>query len=70
MMEPVPFDRSAAYGMPAHITVLYPFLPEPLLTGAVLERLRRDSGVQPVAEIRFERMRVFRNQWGSSHVAR
>jgi hypothetical protein len=34
------FVGSAAQGMPAHITALYPFLPEEDLTGAVVSQLR------------------------------
>ena len=33
------YDSSAAFGMPAHITVLYPFLPEDRLTQDVVDRL-------------------------------
>ncbi len=33
-------DIAAAQGMPAHITVLYPFLPESRLVDAVLVQLR------------------------------
>jgi hypothetical protein len=35
------FDPVAALGMPAHITILYPFVPPDSITGDVLERLRR-----------------------------
>ncbi len=43
------FDPSAARGMPAHITVLYPFLPPGDVDGAVLDELRRlFAGVAPV----------------------
>jgi 2'-5' RNA ligase superfamily len=48
-------DSSAAYGMPAHLTVLYPFLNEHLLTGTVLEQLRLQSGRHGVSVVRFER---------------
>jgi len=53
------YDRSALLGMPAHITVLYPFLDEPLLTGQVLERLRQDAAMSSAIEIRFSRMARF-----------
>jgi 2'-5' RNA ligase len=47
------FDRSAAQGMPAHITALYPFLPEERLTGAVLEQLREICAAVPVLQVAF-----------------
>ena len=34
------FDPSAQVGVPAHISVLFPFMPRELLTAAVLTRLR------------------------------
>jgi 2'-5' RNA ligase len=34
------FDPSAQVGVPAHVTVLFPFMPRELLTEAVLSRLR------------------------------
>jgi hypothetical protein len=34
------YDASAPFGMPAHVTVLYPFLPEDRLTKAVVDRLK------------------------------
>ncbi|MEV8503786.1 2'-5' RNA ligase family protein [Actinoplanes sp. NPDC051475] len=33
-------DRAAGWGVPAHITVLYPFLPPARITAAVLDTLR------------------------------
>lgn len=33
-------DRSAGWGVPAHVTVLYPFVPPDRLTGDVLARVR------------------------------
>jgi 2'-5' RNA ligase len=38
------FDPSAQVGVPAHITVLFPFMPRELLTDAVLRRLRTALG--------------------------
>jgi 2'-5' RNA ligase len=35
------YDGAAAQGMPAHITILYPFLREPKIDESVLDRLRR-----------------------------
>jgi 2'-5' RNA ligase len=34
------FDPAAQLGVPAHITVLYPFMPPELITDAVLENVR------------------------------
>ncbi len=33
-------DHSAAWGVPAHVTVVYPFLPPARITGTVIETLR------------------------------
>ena len=35
------FDPSAAVGVPAHITILYPFKPPPEITSAVQAELRQ-----------------------------
>lgn len=53
------FDRSAAQGMPAHITALYPFLPEHRLTGDVLARLRELCAEVPVLDVEFRRVGRF-----------
>jgi hypothetical protein len=53
------FDRSAAEGMPPHITVLSPFLPESRLTGAVLARLSELCADVPVLELEFPRLGHF-----------
>jgi 2'-5' RNA ligase len=43
-------DASARDGVPAHLTVLYPFLPPPSIDGAVLASLRRlFAGFPPFA---------------------
>jgi 2'-5' RNA ligase len=49
------FDSSAAQGMPAHITALYPFLPEDRLGTEALTRLRRLCARRPVLEVEFKR---------------
>jgi 2'-5' RNA ligase len=49
------FDGSAAQGMPAHVTVLYPFLPEERLTSDVLARLRELCAESPSLDVRFRR---------------
>jgi 2'-5' RNA ligase len=53
------FDSSAAQGMPAHITVLYPFLPEPRLTRGVVTRLRELCAAVPVLDVAFRRVGRF-----------
>jgi 2'-5' RNA ligase len=53
------FDRSAAEGMPAHITVLYPFLGQDLLTEAVLAALRELCAELPVLDVVFRRAARF-----------
>lgn len=49
------FDSSAALGMPAHVTVLYPFLPALSLTAAVLDELRELCGRLVAFEVEFAR---------------
>lgn len=53
------FDASAAQGMPAHITVLYPFLGEGRLNNEVLTQLRSVCAELPVLEVVFRRARRF-----------
>jgi len=53
------FDASAAQGMPAHITVLYPFLGERRLNDEVLAQLRGMCAELPVLEVVFRRTRRF-----------
>ncbi|HEX4009795.1 MAG TPA: 2'-5' RNA ligase family protein [Solirubrobacteraceae bacterium] len=55
------FDPSAARGMPAHITVLHPFLPEPQLTGDVLAGLDRLCAAVVPFEVSFARTARFPN---------
>jgi 2'-5' RNA ligase len=55
------FDRSAAQGMPAHITVLYPFLTKRLLTSGVLCDLRAICGEHHAFRVAFERTARFPN---------
>jgi 2'-5' RNA ligase len=49
------FDHSAVQGMPAHITVLYPFLPERCLTHDVLAQLSVVCGQVGAFDVRFSR---------------
>ena len=53
------FDSSAVQGMPAHITVLYPFLDDDRLTSAVLSRLAGLCAQSPVLEVEFRRFGRF-----------
>ncbi|MGH8827103.1 MAG: 2'-5' RNA ligase family protein [Jiangellaceae bacterium] len=48
-------DRAASYGVPAHVTVLFPFLPVDRVDDGVLGELRRLVGSVPSFELRFER---------------
>jgi 2'-5' RNA ligase len=53
------FDSSAAQGMPAHVTALFPFLPIDRLTDPVLIALREICGGVPVLDVEFRRMASF-----------
>jgi hypothetical protein len=53
------FDRSAAQGMPAHITALYPFLDVDLLTEAVVTALRQLCAELPILDVVFRRTARF-----------
>jgi hypothetical protein len=45
------FDRSAPFGVPAHITVVFPFVPSALLTDTDLFDLRSLFALQPAFEL-------------------
>jgi hypothetical protein len=49
------FDESAAHGMPAHITALYPFLPHERLSGGAVVLLRELCAEVPAFEVQFRR---------------
>jgi hypothetical protein len=49
------FDSSAAQGMPAHITALYPFLPEARLTREAVAELRELCAAVPALDVAFRR---------------
>jgi 2'-5' RNA ligase len=49
------FDRAASWGVPAHVTVLYPFLPPAEVTGEVLAALGEIFAGIPAFEAAFER---------------
>ena len=53
------FDVSARHGVPAHITVLYPFLHQSRLDDGVLARLRAICGTVLALEVTFPRLARF-----------
>ena len=53
------FDSSAAQGMPAHITAVYPFIPADRLGTEALARLGRLCAARPVLEVQFRRTARF-----------
>jgi 2'-5' RNA ligase len=53
------FDSSAAHGMPAHITALYPFLDEKRITASVIAHLSRLCRELPILDVEFTRTRRF-----------
>jgi 2'-5' RNA ligase len=53
------FDSSAAYCMPAHITVLYPFLNRRLIDSDVMSELTALFARHPTFELRLARCRRF-----------
>jgi len=53
------FDSGAIRGVPAHVTVLYPFMPPELLSTAVLDELRDLLGEFPPFDTTFERVDWF-----------
>lgn len=52
-------DRAASWGVPAHVTLLYPFLPPARIDEAVLATLRRIVAAQPCSEVVFDRVEWF-----------
>lgn len=53
-------DPAAALGVPAHVTLLFPFLAPAYIDDAVLRRLARVIGTVPRFEARWERTGWFR----------
>jgi 2'-5' RNA ligase len=53
------FDSSAADGMPAHVTLLYPFLREERLSDGVRRQLRELCESVPVLDVEFRETRRF-----------
>lgn len=52
-------DPASAEGIPAHVTVLYPFLSPPRLSSVTLQSLRDIFGQVPEFRARFEELRRF-----------
>ncbi len=52
-------DASAAFGMPPHITVLYPFLPEDRLNQIVVDRLKEICADTHVLDVELKEARRF-----------
>ncbi|WP_232667925.1 2'-5' RNA ligase family protein [Pseudonocardia sp. TRM90224] len=52
-------DAHAAWGVPAHVTVLVPFLDPAAIDDAVLAALREVVATVPAAEVTFERVEWF-----------
>jgi len=53
------YDPSARRNVPAHVTVLYPFVPPTLIDDEVLERLRGIARAVPCFEYRLARTKRF-----------
>jgi hypothetical protein len=53
------FDDSAAQGMPAHVTAVYPFLSEDRLTASVRAELLELCADLPVLDVVFARLARF-----------
>lgn len=53
------FDASVSLGLPAHLTVLAPFLPEERLRDGVLDRLGELCGAVPAQDVSFARTARF-----------
>jgi 2'-5' RNA ligase len=52
-------DPSAALGVPAHVTIMYPFVPPASIDDGVLESLREVLSAAPAFEIAFSRVAWF-----------
>ncbi len=53
------FDSSAPYGIPAHVTVIYPFLPSSQLDASVLDGLASECATTVPFEVTFNRVGRF-----------
>jgi len=55
-------DPSATWGVPAHVTVLYPFLPPEMLRSLDLAKIEEVASTTPAFPIQFTRTSWFANQ--------
>jgi hypothetical protein len=55
-------DRAAGWGVPAHVTVLYPFLPPDRIDAAVLDALAEAVRTVPAFDVTFRAVRWFGDQ--------
>jgi 2'-5' RNA ligase len=53
------YDPSARRNVPAHVTILYPFMPPGLVDADVIERLAAIAGAVPCFDYRLARMKRF-----------
>jgi len=53
------YDRAASWGVPAHVTVLYPFLPPDRIDDEVLASLRAAVATVPPFAVSFDEVRWF-----------
>jgi len=56
------YDPAASWGVPAHVTVLYPFLPPDRIDAGVHTALRETVAAVPAFDLVFERTRRFGDQ--------
>jgi 2'-5' RNA ligase len=56
------FDQAARWGVPAHVTVLYPFAPPDAVTDDLLDAVRETVAGLPRFEIEFAEVRWFGEQ--------
>ena len=52
-------DRAASWGVPAHITLVYPFLPPGAINDDTLAALRRIAATEPAFEVSLDRIGWF-----------
>jgi 2'-5' RNA ligase len=52
-------DTASGWGVPAHVTVLYPFIPPDLITAGVLRDVAAAIGEQPRFRVTFDRVSWF-----------
>jgi 2'-5' RNA ligase len=53
------FDQAASWGVPAHVTVLFPFLPPAEISAHVLDTLGRAAATVPAFFVAFDRLGWF-----------